>query len=259
VNEAAEQVGRDLQLEFAVLQRRSQVDAAANELGRRGLLPPTPTMTRRAFARLKNAVGQMDPAVDMYPDPIKSWDVLRTIEALSGSLGLDDPVLDVGSVACPILPCMHRLGYRRLTGIDLDKRVQLMPYAGDIEYVVEDLTKTTRANSSFAAITAVSVIEHGVGDEPLLTEVARLLRPGGIFIFSTDYWPEKVDTSGISLFGLPWRIFSLEEVEAFLESAAQHGLTPSSDPGARLSEVDERPVSFAGRSYTFLYGALVRA
>ena len=117
-------------------------------------------------------------------------------------------MLDVGSVASAVLPCLHRLGYKGLTGIDLDDRVLQMPISGEIEYAVEDLTKTTRADGSLAAITATSVIEHGVEDEPLLAEIARLLRPGGLFIFSTDYWPEKVDTSGIVLFGLPWRIFS---------------------------------------------------
>jgi SAM-dependent methyltransferase len=246
-------------LEFAVLQRRAEVDAAARELALRKLLPTRPGPAARAFAPLRRILGRPNHAVDLFPDPIKSWDVLRTIEAIASSVEQEGPVLDIGSVASAVLPCLHALGYRNLTGIDLDERVRSMFYAGEIEYGVEDLTRTTRPDGSFAAITAVSVIEHGAADEPLLAEIARLLRPGGIFVFSTDYWPEKIDTDGKLLFGLPWRIFSAEEVETLLERAARYGLAPRSDPRSHIREVDERAVRFGGRSYTFLYGALGRA
>ena len=168
-------------------------------------------------------------------------------------------MLDIGSVASAVLPCLHSLGYRKLTGIDLDERVRAMFHADEIEYAVEDLTQTTRPDGSLAAITAVSVIEHGVDDDALLAEISRLLRPGGLFIFSTDYWPEKVDTDGMLLFGLPWRIFSAEEIEALVDRARGFGLSPTSDPRSVLRTVDERAVHFNRRSYTFLYGVLARA
>jgi SAM-dependent methyltransferase len=245
-------------LEFAVLQRRADIDAARRELEDRELLPPRPRPAARALARLRRIFGHPNPAVDMHPDAIKSWDVLRTIEAVCSSVEREDPVLDVGSVASAVLPCLRALGYRRLTGIDVDERVRSMFHSGEIDYAVEDLTRTTRPDSSLAAITAVSVIEHGVDPESLMAEVARLLRPDGIFAFSTDYWPQKVDTDGMLLFDRPWRIFSAEEVEALLDSAAKYGLVPKSDPRSRLMEVTERPVCFQGRSYTFLYGVLFR-
>jgi len=256
---AAESRSVSSPLDFAVLQRRSEIDAAARELERRGLLPDRPGPAPRAVARLGRILGRSNPAVDLFPDPIKSWDVLRTIEAVSSSVKRGDPVLDVGSVASAVLPCLHALGYSSLTGIDLDERVRSMFHADEIEYAVEDLTQTSRPDGSFAAVTAVSVIEHGVEDEALLAEVARLLRPGGIFVFSTDYWPRKVRTDGMQLFGLPWRIFSADEVEELLERAARRGLSPTSDPRSSLREVSEPTIRFAGRSYTFLYGALVRA
>jgi SAM-dependent methyltransferase len=259
VRPVAESTRESSPLEFAVLQRRADIDRAKVELGRRGLLPPRPSAARRLVARFARRLGHPYPTVDLYPDPVKSWDVLRTIEAISSSVANDDPVLDVGSVASAVLPCLHSLGYRKLTGIDLDDRVHAMYHSEKIEYSVEDLTRTGRRDSSFAAITAISVIEHGVDDEALLAEVARLLRPGGLFVFSTDYWPEKVATDGVRLFGLPWRIFSTEEIEAMLERAHQFGLSPRSDPRSFIRAVDERPVRFKGRSYTFLYGALVRA
>jgi SAM-dependent methyltransferase len=246
-------------LEFAVLQRRADIEEARAELERRKLLPPRPSAATRHVARFARRLGRPNPAVDLYPDPIKSWDVLRTIEAVSSSVASDDPVLDVGSVASAVLPCLQSLGYKKLTGIDLDERVEGMLHSEKIEYSVEDLTRTTRPDGSFAAITAISVIEHGVEGDALLAEVARLLRPGGLFVFSTDYWPEKVDTDGVRLFGLPWRIFDAQEIEALVERAQRFGLSPTSDPSSLIRAVDERPVRFKGRSYTFAYGVLVRA
>jgi SAM-dependent methyltransferase len=259
VQPVAESTREPSPLEFAVLQRRADIDKAKVELGRRGLLPPRPSAARRRVAPFARRLGLPDPAVDLYPDPVKSWDVLRTIEAVSSSVASDDPVLDVGSVASAVLPGLHALGYRKLIGIDLDERVHAMFHSEEIEYSVEDLTRTRRPDSSFAAITAISVIEHGVDDGALLAEVARLLRPGGLFVFSTDYWPEKVATDGVRLFGLPWRIFSTEEIEALLERAHRFGLSPSTDPRSLIRAVDERAVRFKGRSYTFLYGVLVQA
>jgi SAM-dependent methyltransferase len=245
-------------LEFAVLRRRSEIDAAMRELARRELLPHGPGVVQRVVSRFGKVIGRPSPSVELFPDPTKSWDVLRSIEAISSSVEREAPVLDVGSVASAVLPCLHALGYRSLMGIDLDVRVESMPLADGIEYAVEDLTRTSRPDRSFAAITAISVIEHGVDDEPLLSEIARLLRPGGIFVFSTDYWPEKVDTEGISLFGLPWRIFSASEIEEFLDRADRFGLVPASDPLTSLRSVEEPVIRFHGRSYTFLYGVLVR-
>ena len=246
-------------MEFAVLQRRADIDAARRELARRDVLPRRPGLVQQVVARAGRILGHPNPAVDLFPDSIKSWDLLRTIEAVSSSVEPDDPVLDVGSVASAVLPCLHALGYGRLTGIDLDARVLAMFHSDEIEYAVEDLTRTTRPDGSFAAITALSVIEHGVEDEELLSEIARILRPGGIFIFSTDYWPEKIDTDGELLFGLPWRIFSMDELVLFLERAGRYGLSPASDPRSSIRQVDERPVRFRGRSYTFLYGVLARS
>jgi SAM-dependent methyltransferase len=206
---------------------------------------------------LRRALGRPDPA-ELAPDPLKSWDVLHAIEGITSSVDPKDPVLDVGSFASAILPCLRLLDYRSLVGIDLDPRVVAMPYAGEIEYVVGDLTRTGWPDGSFAAITAISVIEHGVEPEALLREVARLLRPGGLFLFSTDYWPQKIDTTGVELFGLPWRIFSREEMKAFLEQAETHGLSPLGGAGSALLDAQERAIQFESRGYTFLFGALRR-
>ena len=132
-----------------------------------------------------------------------------------------------------------------------------MPEADRVEYVVGDLMETGWPDGHFAAVTAISVIEHGYEADRLLPEVARLLAPGGLFLFSTDYWPDKIDTSDTPLFGMTWTIFSAPEIDELVDRARAHGLAPASDPGPELHDVGEPPIDFAGHRYTFLHGALV--
>jgi SAM-dependent methyltransferase len=199
----------------------------------------------------------------LAPDPIKSWDVLKILKAVTETTANTAAILDMGSVACPILAALYRLGYRDLHGVDLDPRVREMPHAQAIDYRQADMTATPWPDASFAAITAVSVIEHGFDRSALLDEVARLLSPGGVFIFSTDYWPQKISTDGVRLFGLDWRIFSAEEIAELIDGASERKLYPVGDPRVTSRAlVAERssapPISYKRRDYTFLYGAFVR-
>ena len=246
------------QLGFAVLRRQEEMDTARARLEERGLASG-PSGAARAAGAVKRRLRLPDPKMDRMPDDRKSWDVLRTIDGIEARLGPDDPVLDVGSYASAILPALGRLGYTKLSGIDLDPRVVEMSEEVSAELVVGDLTVTRWPGEHFAAITAISVIEHGVPEAELLGEISRLLRPGGLFFFSTDYWPEKIDTSDTRLFGLPWTIFSVDEMEGFVGRAAGYGLRPMSDPLQALRGVESRPIKFAGRDYTFLHGVLAKA
>jgi SAM-dependent methyltransferase len=243
--------------EFAVLQSQEEIDAARVRLEELGLLERA-TGAESAVHAVKRVLRVPDPKAQRRPDPRKSWDVLRTVEEIQASLSLNDPILDVGSYASAIPPALTTLGYRRLSGIDLDERVLETKHDLPVDYVVGDLTNTEWPADRFAAITAISVIEHGVDEDRLFAELSRLLRPGGAFLFSTDYWPEKIDTSDMRLFGLPWTIFSAEEMERFIAHAGQYGLRPVSDPAPALQQAGERPIDFAGRQYTFLHGALVK-
>ncbi|HXN37759.1 MAG TPA: methyltransferase domain-containing protein [Solirubrobacteraceae bacterium] len=246
-------------LHFAVLGGKDEIRAATTQLRARGWVRfGSPAARSRPASAVRRVLGRDS----MLPDPVKSWDVLRALQAVSESTPRDIPVLDMGCVACPILPCLHNLGYTDLHGVDLDGRVGNMPLRERIDYRTADMTATPWPDQTFAAITAISVIEHGFDQDALLREVARLLRPGGAFIFSTDYWPLKLDTDGMRMFGLDWRIFSADEIEAMLQAARGYGLHPLDDPSAILraplaDENGSRPVSCEGRHYTFLYGALI--
>jgi SAM-dependent methyltransferase len=241
-------------LDFAVLSSRQQIDDAWRQLRARGLVDEVP---RDPFSRRRRLLRRPSAATALIPDPRKSWDVLRALDTIEERCDRNEAVLDLGSVGCAIAPALHRLGYRDVHGIDLDPQVQLMAHADEVDYRVGDMTATPYGDASFCAITAISVIEHGFQPEPLLREVSRLLRPGGFFFFSTDYWPEKIDTKHIPLFGMTWDIFSADEIDGFVSEARGFALEPMSASSAPRG-VDGRPISFRGFEYTFLAGGLVR-
>jgi SAM-dependent methyltransferase len=183
----------------------------------------------------------------------KSWDVLLTIELLERAGLQREPIIDLGAFASETPIALHRAGFRDLTGIDLDPRMSSMPFRGAIRWLVGDATATGLAAGSFAAVIAISSIEHGPSPEPFLREAARLLRPGGVFIASTDYWPDKIDTSATPMFGMPWRIFSRTELCDLLERARSLALEPT---GTIELDADEAPIDCAGHLYTFAWLAL---
>lgn len=232
-----------------ILQSKPQVKSAREELRHRGLscISSRPLQLLRQFGLAKGiSVG----------DIVKSWDVLTTTKFVEANIALNEPIVDVGAYASEILCVLHRLGYSNLVGVDLNPQLRLMPYSDIVHYENADFMHTSFPSCSFAAVTAVSVIEHGFDIQRLLGEVWRLLRPGGYFVASFDYWPEKLDTSGIELFGMDWSIFSRADVESFLDEAGRKGFKPV---GAIELDAGGPTMRFAGREYTFAWLALRKA
>lgn len=249
--DTTETTGQSPALTFEVLAEQGQIAAATQDLVQRGLVDALPEVG--AGARLmRRLLGRPDPAL-----VLKTWDVQRSLEAFGARLTHSDPILDMGCFACDMLPALHRLGYSELSGIDLNPDVAGMPHADAITYTVGDMLATPWPDGSFAGISAISVIEHGVPDEKLCSEVSRLLRPGGVFVFSTDYWQQKIVTTE-RMFNLDWRIFDANEIEALLAVARTHNLHPVTDPGTSIRKATSPAIHFAGKDYTFLYGALIR-
>jgi SAM-dependent methyltransferase len=230
----------------SVLRTRAQIAEARANLVSRGLAWRTNHLAkwlRRMRLLKRQEIG----------DVLKSWDVLQTADFAIKHVGKDEPVLDIGAFASEIPIVLHRLGFADLSALDLNPAIMGMPYADKIRYRVGDFLKTPFASDSFSLITAISVIEHGFRPKELLSELARLLRPGGYFVASFDFWPEKVSTEGVRMFGMDWRIFSKGEVEELIRIAGTHGLAPH---GAINLDAEERPIDFSGRRYTFAWLAL---
>jgi SAM-dependent methyltransferase len=186
-------------------------------------------------------------------DRIKSWDVLKTVEIIQENISPSSRILDIGAYGSEILCILHRLNYTSLTGIDLNTNIKKMPYSHAIRYVVSDFNKAPFSDNSFEVITAMSVIEHGFQGDKLLKEIYRLLDKGGYFILSFDYWPDKIDTSEIKIFGMDWKIFSTMEVKELINDAILHGLYPL---GTIDLSANDRIINFKRKKYTFAWGVL---
>lgn len=232
-----------------VLQDKAQINTARQELDKKGA-----SHVDRPDSRLKARLRRLGLVRDVVMgDLIKSWDVLATINFLESHVKRDEPILDIGCYASEILSSMHRIGYSNLAGADLNRNLNRMPYQESIRYEVTDFMHTKFSDSSFKAITSISVIEHGFNGKSLLKEMSRLLQPGGYFIASFDYWPEKIDTAGMKIFGMDWKIFSKEEVANFIAEAATYGLYPA---GAIRDASNEKAIDCGGKQYTFAWLAL---
>ncbi len=230
----------------AVLRSRDEIIAARERMRGSGVSSLSPAVLRwLARHRLwrRPVVG----------DWLKSWDVELTVAHIRAEIPTDAPIVDMGAFGCEVLPALAAAGYRDLLGIDLEPRLLQLPAPKPIRYRVGDFMAAEGADGTAAAVTAISVIEHGFDAERLAKAVNRWLRPGGWFLASFDYWPDRIDTTNTRLFGLSWTIFSRGEIESFLEVAARHGLHPGGE--VRL-DADKPVIHWEQRDYTFGWMAL---
>ncbi len=229
-----------------VLATQKQITLARAEIRRRRISCVVPKLIRVLYkTRMLKGVS--------VGDIKKSWDILKTIEFVEANLSKNCPLLDIGAYASEILCNLHKLGFSELTGIDLNPRVTLMPYSGSVKYLVRDLMQTGFPSESFQAVTAISVLEHGFCAPKVFAEVSRILKPGGYFVGSVDYWPKKIDTTGIIVFGVDWRIFSEDELRELIQQASHFGLAPVD---ALKCEASERVTNWSGKQFTFAWFAL---
>ncbi len=194
----------------------------------------------------------------------KDWDTLIAFAQIVGSMGQGARVLDAGAeLTSALLPWLYLYGYRNLTGINLTLWGRFR--RGAMVYEHGDITRTRFANASFDAVACLSVIEHGVPLESFAAEMARVLRPGGRLVVSTDYWNPRIQTADVqeryykAATGTwetsPWDIFDGAEVGRFLTIAARHRLDLVGDFDPTCLE---SPVSYFGRDYTYLCLTFVR-
>ncbi|MFM7466155.1 MAG: class I SAM-dependent methyltransferase [Cyanobium sp.] len=92
-------------------------------------------------------------------------------------------ILDLGCGSGALLERLEVMGYRDLTGVDI--RPPATTEA--IRYVQADLDqfRLDAADGSFDLALAVEVIEHIENPGLFLAELARLLKPGGLALFTT--------------------------------------------------------------------------
>ena len=188
--------------------------------------------------------------VPLHRGPEKNWDHLAAVSTILAQTGSNARILDAGAeVYSNVLPALFLYGYRDLHGINLSFTGPTR--RGPIRYIPGDLTRTPYPDGFFDAITCMSVIEHGVPLDDYFREMWRLLKPGGLLITSTDYYPTPIDTRGQSVHGAAIKIFSRPEIEAMLELAKSTGFEPT---GPLDLSCEEKPIRWEqfGLDYTFV-------
>lgn len=196
-----------------------------------------------------------------HQDPQKNWDTLKCLHYILQSCDPALPILDAGSSSkSVILKWLTMFGFRDLYACDLqDEKAKYQNT--EIKFSRQDLTNTDYPSNYFQAITSISVIEHGLPLDKCVVEMARLLKPGGLLLTSTDYWPDYIDCSGIYPYGdrMPeMKVFQPSEIEQFCGLAGAAGLTlcsPLDLTAAEKSVKWER----VNREYTFIFLAMRKA
>jgi SAM-dependent methyltransferase len=176
----------------------------------------------------------------------KNWDVALICQELK-----DGDLLDMGSNGSFLLQNALRLGLKgKKCGLDLGNPEFAIT---GIDYIKGDLMNTPYKNNSFDTITCLSVIEHEVDYEKLGKECSRLLRKGGVFYITFDFWNPKVDTTGIRLYELTWNILDAADVSRLEVALGKNGLRMSSNMDWETKEAVINPTFCApyGKSYTF--------
>lgn len=207
-----------------------------------------------ARARLENK--QCSALAHGIGDRFKSWDLEVVINILESNLTKDANILDIGSFCSEMGPSLSLLGYKNLYGIDLNIEILKQPFNNAIRYAVGDFYHTAAVDSSFDAVTAISVIEHGYDPDTMFAEISRILRPGGLFVASYDYWPDKVSTDHVVSFGMPWIIFSRTEVVDMVAHANRYGLHLLTDE--QDLDANEPHIRYNGFNYTFGLAAFIK-
>jgi SAM-dependent methyltransferase len=186
----------------------------------------------------------------LHHDRPKNWDALGAVATVLDLVGDRSAVLDAGSARySPVLAWLRLYGLTDLVGDNLEFGADVR--RDGVLFRYGDITATDFPDGRFDAITCLSVIEHGVPVRAFLAEVARILRPGGVLVVSTDYDQAPPDTSGITMYGRPVRIFSPADIRALVADAADAGLDLL---GQLMLDHAERPVHWArtGLDYTFM-------
>jgi SAM-dependent methyltransferase len=215
----------------------------------------------RSWEDIGRAIIALQPKGRFHSDPLKNWD-LAQIGELVTLLPPSARILDAGCSAsdCSLLRFLNRRGFRHPVGIDLsisfDDRIEqfrAMKSARTLKppflLVKGNILDTGLPSGSFDMAACLSVVEHEVDLRRFYGEMARILKPGGLLYVSTDYWPVKLDTTGLRHWGLAWTIFSKEEIDVMVDVALAAGF----EIGDRnIPEAGEPIVKWSGKEYTFL-------
>lgn len=118
-----------------------------------------------------------------YPNHGKNWDDILLRDRIAARLSPDSVVLDLGAGAGIVSHMNFRGLAARVCGVDLDPRVAQNPFLD--EGKVADGGRIPYPGASFDLVFADNVLEHLAEPQEVFAEIARVMKPGGIFLFKT--------------------------------------------------------------------------
>lgn len=100
----------------------------------------------------------------------------------------EDSILDVGCGAGFLSNALAKEGFP-VTGVDLSSESLRVAArhdeTGKARYLEADATKLPFADGQFSIVTAMDFLEHVENPAAVIAEIARVLRPGGLFFYHT--------------------------------------------------------------------------
>ena len=120
----------------------------------------------------------------------------RTSETLARHLDKDESILDAGAGTGLVGECLHQLGYRNLTAMDLSTGMLEVARRKNIYQALDQMTmgeKLDYDTDQFDASVVVGVFTQGHAPAGSLDELVRVVKPGGHIAFSlrTDTYLEN--------------------------------------------------------------------
>ncbi|MBN2392185.1 MAG: class I SAM-dependent methyltransferase [Anaerolineae bacterium] len=143
------------------------------------------------------------------------WASGRTVAYSHGiplQLAKDAKILDFGYGAGTWLLSMSRLGYRDLSGYDIDanKNNSSCLMASGIEVTSGDFLENSYRESTFDCIHMAHVLEHLLKPREVLAECYRILKPGGILVLGSpciDSWVARLSLRHFPGLQIPWHLY----------------------------------------------------
>lgn len=136
---------------------------------------------------------------------------LEEITAEFSRFRKNNRLLDIGCGAGNLLSAARKNGWNAQ---GLDVSASAVKHVRDLGFEVYEgeLQAAAFPTAHFDVVTAAELLEHLIDPQPLLQEVARILRPGGLF------WTTTPNARGLSgrMLGLKWRcIWPPEHLQLF--------------------------------------------
>lgn len=143
-------------------------------------------MTPATLVRPRNDLAQYDDLAASWDDPFGPLAALHGLAAERATLVPVAPaggtLVDLGCGGGLLAP--HVRGYRHL-GVDLNEQALAIAAAKGVEPVRADVTAVPLPDGAADVVVAGELLEHVEDLDGCVRECARLLRPGGTFVWDT--------------------------------------------------------------------------